>query len=261
MGTSPAVHPLAGSLHGRYTNCCGLCTPCRLPLAQQSGCSKQMSHSRPAGSGSACRPPLSAVCSCWGEGTCGLMQPLNNAGSPAGFAGVDASGSGALCCCHCQGQHSLQRTSQRCSALLMQAAKTAGLRSTAYASSRFTWPGGICAARCISCPQHLYAAVKRAIRHPVWPGVHLCPAAAQHVICKSGRWWSDTPCCAGEALRAATCASVTRPQAQASPRIEAGTSVPCQPVEGRPGSRNASRPSSRQAPGDLQPHGELHVCS
>ncbi len=91
--------------------------------------------------------------------------------------------------------------------------------------------------------------------------VHLCPAAAQHVICKSGRWWSDTPCCAGEALRAATCASVTRPQAQASPRIEAGTSVPCQPVEGRPGSRNASRPSSRQAPGDLQPHGELHVCS
>ena len=92
-------------------------------------------------------------------------------------------------------------------------------------------------------------------------GGHLCPSAAQHALCKRGRWWSDSPCCAGEALRAATCAGPARPRAQASPRIEAGTSVPCQPVRGGPGSRDAASPSSRHAPGDLQPQGELHASS
>ena len=101
----------------------------------------------------------------------------------------------------------------------------------------------------------------KAIRHPAGSGGHLCPADRQHALCLAGRWRSDRPCRAGDALRAATCAGPTRPREQASPRIEAGTSVPCQPPGGRPGSHDASSPSRRQAPGDLQPQGALHACS
>ena len=113
-----------------------------------------MSHSKPAGPGSACRrPPLKEPA----QGICGLTQPLNNAGNPAGFAGVDASGSGVLCCCCCQSQHSLQRTEQRCGVLLMQAAKAADFRSTPCTSSLFAWPGSFCSAAMLHGGPHAHS--------------------------------------------------------------------------------------------------------